>query len=130
MKREEKLYEVLGELLYAVAMADGVIQAEEKNALHNFFSNHAMGEDVIWSFEYEETKKPPVDSIYTKVIDYCHSYGPSPIYVEFMDAMQVIAKAANGIDESESKILNSFSVDLLARFQRDADKLLNRDEDE
>ena len=57
MKKEEKLYEVLGELLYAVAMADGVIQAEERTAFKALFKNHPYGDKISWSFEYEESKK-------------------------------------------------------------------------
>ena len=40
MTDKEKLYETLGELLYAIAKADGVIQAEEKEALEKMFKNH------------------------------------------------------------------------------------------
>ena len=124
MKKEEKIYDVLGEMLYVVAMADGVIQTEEVDALQKFFASHSMGEEVIWSFEYEESHKTELEIVYNKVIDFCHNYGPSPVYVEFIEAMKVIAKAADGINEQESKYINSFSADLLERFQRDADKLL------
>jgi tellurite resistance protein len=124
MRKEEKIYEVLGEMLYVVAMADGVIQVEEKDALQKFFGNHSQGEDVVWSFEYEESHKSSIDDVYNKVIDYCHNYGSSPVYVEFITAMQTIAEAANGIDDNESKIINSFSNDLLERFQKDAEKLI------
>ncbi len=129
MKKEEKIYDVLGEMLYVVAMADGVIQKEEKDALQIFFKNHSQGEDVLWSFTYEESHMSDIDIIYNKVIDFCHNFGPSPVYVEFIDAMKVIAEAANGIDDTESVIIDSFSKDLLARFQRDADKLLAREDD-
>jgi len=130
MRKEEKIYEVLGEMLYVVAMADGVIQAEEKDALQKFFGNHSQGEDIVWSFEYEESHKSSIDDIYNKVIDYCHNHGPSPVYVEFIDAMKVIANAVDGVDVDESKFINSFSADLLARFQRDADKLLELKDEE
>lgn len=129
MKNIEKLYEVLGELLYAVAKADGVIQAEEKNAMETFFRSHSFGEDVKWSFNYEVSKDLSMLDIYNKVINFCHSYGPAPEYVEFIEAMKVIAKAAEGISEQESKIINSFSKDLLARFQADMDKLNNFEKD-
>ncbi len=123
MKNEEKLYDVLGELLYGVAKADGVIQEEEKDALKNLLHNHPYGTDIMWSFEYEEKKDSTVDDIYNKVINYCHGYGPSPIYIEFIDNMKVIAEAANGIQDKESEMIQSFSKDLLERFQKDAEKL-------
>ena len=114
----------MGELLYAVAKADGVIQPEEKEALKKLLQNNAFQEDIMWSFEYEEGKESSVEEIYNKVINFCHGYGPAAQYREFIDAMKVIAEAANGVDENESKIINSFSKDLLTRFQNDAEKLL------
>ncbi len=124
MQPIEKLYEVMGELLYTVAMADGVIQNEEKEALKKLLQNHASQKEIMWSFEYEENKDSSVEEIYNKVINFCHGYGPAPQYQEFIDAMQIIAEAAGGVDKNESKIISSFSKDLLARFQNDAEKLL------
>jgi len=123
MKKIDKLYEVLGELLYAVAKADGFIQDEEKEKLKELFKDHGFGSDIVWSFEYEESKSKPIDEIYNKVINFCHSYGPAPEYEEFIKAMKIIAEATEGINEEEAKIIDSFSKDLLERFQRDIDKL-------
>ncbi|TRX66384.1 TerB family tellurite resistance protein [Carboxylicivirga sp. M1479] len=129
MKKIEKLYEVLGELLYAIAKADGIVQSEEKERLKELFNNHAFGSDIVWSFEYEVSKSTPIDEIYNKVINFCHSYGPAPQYDEFIKAMKIIAEAADGIQEGEAKIIESFSKDLLERFQRDTDKLRNYQKD-
>ena len=56
MKDEEKLYETLGELLYVVAKADGVIQDDEREAIQNLLKNHKSAEEIKWSFNYEESK--------------------------------------------------------------------------
>lgn len=125
MNKEEKLYEVLGELLYTVAKADGVIQEEERAALKKLFKRHPLGNEILWSFEYEESKNSTIEDIYNKVINYCHSYGPTPVYEEFINSMTIIAEAAEGINTNESRIINSFSKDLLKRFQLDADKSSN-----
>lgn len=124
MKKEEKLYETLGELLYAVAIADGIIQVEEKNALQYFFRNHNYQDAIKWSFEYEEEKNTSLEESYQKAIAYCHAYGPSPVYPDFIEAMKIIAKAADGIHEKETEIINSFSNDLSERFKRDADAVI------
>ena len=39
--------------------------------------------------------------------------------------MNNIAKAANGVEENETKIIDSFSTDLSKRFQRDAQSLMD-----
>ena len=123
MDRQERLYDVLGELLYAIAKADGVIQKEETEALNKLLSNHAYGNEIKWSFDYESSKDASVEEIYNKVINFCHGHGPAAEYDEFIKAMKVIAEAANGVEDIESNIINSFSKDLLERFERDTQRL-------
>ncbi|MBI9059991.1 MAG: hypothetical protein JEZ01_19655 [Labilibaculum sp.] len=123
MRKEEKLYEVFGELLYAIAKADGVIQPSEKETLVQLLKNHSLGSEILWSFEFEEAHNSSVEEIYNKVINFCHMYGPAPQYDEFISAMKIVAEASDGITERESKIINSFSKDLMERFQCDIDKL-------
>lgn len=123
MKKEEKLYEVFGELLYALAKADGVIQMKEKETLKQLLKDHALGSEILWSFEFEESHNSSVEEIYNKVINFCHVYGPAPQYDEFINAMKIIADASDGITTKEHQLINSFSKDLMERFQRDIDKL-------
>ena len=123
MKKEEKLYEILGELLYVVAMADGRIQLEEREALEKLFEGHPWAAEAIWSFEYELKKKRDVEDVYKKVINFCREYGPAPEYNEFIEAMNKIADSSAGIDEDEEKRISSFSSDLLTRFKEDTDIL-------
>ena len=122
MTATEKLFEVLGELLYAIAMADGVIQEEEITALEEIVENHPWSASVQWSFNYEKSKAHDLEEVYKKVINFCHQYGPSPYYTEFISAMEKIAEAANGIDAKESEMIRSFSTDLTARFQQYLDR--------
>jgi len=123
MTDEEKLYETLGELLYVVAIADGVIQEEERTALSKLLKDHKWAEQIMWSFDYEESKTPSIDEIYSKVITVCERIGPSPIYLEFIESMKIIAEANNEIDKNESKRISSFSRDLIERFRQDLDKI-------
>ncbi len=124
MTDKEKLYEVLGELLFAIAKSDGVIQSEEKEELVKFLESHNWASEIKWSFEYEESKGATVEELYNKVIHYCHSYGPAPEYLEFIDAMKIIAEASGGKDKNEKNIIESFSKDLTDRFRHDIEKLM------
>jgi uncharacterized tellurite resistance protein B-like protein len=129
MTKTERLYEVFGELLYAIAMADGLIQEEEITALEEIVENNPWSTSMQWSFNYEKNKAHDVEAVYKKVINYCHQHGPSPHYIEFISAMEKIAAAADGIDAKETEMIQSFSADLTARFQQDLDKKSRRDED-
>ncbi len=119
MTEKEKLYETLGELLFVAAKADGIIQEEEKEALNQLLEDHSYGKEIKWSFNYTANKNPSIEETYKKVIDFCKNYGPAPEYKEFISAMKTIAEASNGIDVSESKVINSFSRDLIDRFQKE-----------
>lgn len=123
MKANEKLYETLGELLYAVAKADGVIQQEETDKLDQLLASHPWAKEIKWSFNYEVSKNSSVEEIYKKVISFCQGYGPSIVYPEFIDSMKAIAESANGVDGDEDKVMSDFSKDLIAKLQNDLDKI-------
>ena len=123
MTDQEKLYETLGELLFVIAKADGVIQDEERDALTKLLKDHSWATDIEWSFNYEESKQPSIEDLYDKVIIACHRVGPSPIYTEFISSMETVASASNGVDKDEDGLIKSFSADLIKRFSEDIDKL-------
>lgn len=119
---EEKLYEALGELLYAVAIADGVVQDEERTALEKILNNHPWASSIKWSFDYEMKKEAEVELLYDRAITACHAYGPSPVYKEFADLMRELAKAAEGVDEREEELIKTFSQELQERFEADLER--------
>jgi hypothetical protein len=123
MRDNERLYDTLGELLYVVAMADGIIQQEEIDTLNKILEGHAWAKEIKWSFNYESVKKSDIDDIYNKVIHFCHGYGPSIVYPEFIESMKTLAMSSNGIDSDEDRVISSFSKDLIARLQADLDKI-------
>ncbi len=126
MTDKEKLYELMGELIYAVAKADGVIQEEETDKLKEILADHEWAKDIQWSFDYEVGKGNSVEDIYDKVIYYCKNYGPTPEYLEFISAMKAVAAASDGVDRNESSIINAFSKDLLEKFNKDIDELMEK----
>ncbi|BDS12563.1 TerB family tellurite resistance protein [Aureispira anguillae] len=120
---QEKLYEAFGELLYVVAMADGLIQESEISALEKVLATHPWAADIKWSFEYERKKQSSVEEVYAKVLDYCTYVGPQAEYQNMLDVMDAMAKASEGIDENEQKVINTFVHTLTERFRNDIEKL-------
>lgn len=115
----EKLYEAFGELLYVLAMADGLIQEEELSALENVLAEHPWAADIKWSFNYERKKEGSVEEVYAKVLDYCTNAGPSPEYQNMIDVMEAMAKASNGIDTDEQEVMDTFTHTLIQKFKND-----------
>jgi tellurite resistance protein len=119
MTDKNALYETLGELLYVIAMADGVIQKEEKEAIADIFRDHKWAMDIVWSFKVEELKNSNLEEVYDRAIKFCRAYGPAQEYSEFLEAMELIAQAAGGVDANEEKRLKLFAMDIKHRFELD-----------
>lgn len=117
---KEKLHEAFGELIYVVAMADGNIQDEEVAALKKLVSEHPLGSDIKWSFDYEAKNETNVKDTYQKVLNTCQAFGPTEDYLLLIDLLEKVAAASSGIDEKEQKVISNFQTDLIARFKEDS----------
>jgi hypothetical protein len=132
MDRKARLYDAFGELIYVVAMADGIIQKEEMVALEKILDLHPWSREIKWSFDYEVNHHPPIEYLYYKVLNFCHDYGPAPEYQELIEIIEKIAEASAGIEPQEEKVITNFAQELTLRFARDLDRLelfLKRDKE-
>lgn len=115
----EKVYEAFGELLYAVSLSDGELQAEEEAKLKEILSGHEWEEDILWSFNYEKGRQRSVRDAYARAMDVFAEYGPYKEYEKFFEVLEKVAEASSGIDEEERALIDSFKSELLERFQND-----------
>lgn len=124
-----ELYDAFGELMYAVAKADGLIQNEELQALNNLVENHPWAKEIVWSFNYEKGKGKSVEEAYDKALYTCQQYGPSPEYPELLSLLNDIAAASKGVSHEEKLIIQNFEKELRAKFEKDLHegKLIIRD---
>lgn len=120
---KEKLYDAFGELIYVVAMADGLIQKEEIEALEEILKGHPWAREIEWSFKYESEHEEDINYLYKKVLDFCHQHGPDPEYDFLIDVLKKIAEASHGTDATERAIIKKFAHDLTERFKRDLNKI-------
>ncbi|WP_299453411.1 TerB family tellurite resistance protein [uncultured Microscilla sp.] len=122
MVNKEQLYDAFGELIYAVAKADGLIQAEEQRMLENILTAHPWASQIRWSFDYESKKGMNPEDSYKKALDIFKEHGPDPDYVYLLDVLKKVAEASDGIDANEQKVIDSFQSDLYKRFVKDAEE--------
>ena len=113
---KEKLYDALGELIYAVAMADGLIQPEETEKLHDLLLAHPWAANIQWSFDYERQKEVSVEEAYQKALETCKAYGPSDEYAFLFEVILAIAKASHGVETNEKEIIERFKRELKEHF--------------
>ncbi len=123
MVSRERLYRTFGELLYVIAMSDGIIQKEEVETLEKILKGHPKGADIKWSFDYESDNQSDVETLYKKVIEVFSDNGPDMEYDFMIYALTQIAEASKGIQPNEEKLITNFSKDLLERFINDIEKI-------
>ncbi len=123
MISRDRLYQTFGELLYVLAMSDGVIQKEEVETLEEILKGHPKGEEIKWSFDYESTNQNDIDDLYKKVIEVFSDNGPDAEYDFMIYALTKIAEASKGTTAKEKKVITNFSKDLLERFLNDIEKI-------
>ncbi|WP_299900661.1 TerB family tellurite resistance protein [uncultured Aquimarina sp.] len=125
MVSRDRLYQTFGELLYVIAMSDGVIQKEEVNVLEEILKAHPKGQDIKWSFDYENRNDSDIETLYKKIIEVFSDNGPDEEYDFMIYSLTRIAEAKDGIEANEQKVITNFSKDLLERFKKDIDNLFN-----
>lgn len=116
---KEQLYEAFGELIYAVAKADGLVQDEEVRALEDILQQHAWAQEVEWSFHYEVKNQKDIEDAYRRALDTFREFGPTPEYEYLIDILERVANASDGIDAKEDSIIQNFQHDLKQRFIED-----------
>lgn len=122
-RKKAYMYDAFGELIYLVAMADGLIQDEEVKALEDILAKHPWSKEIQWSFNYEASKNNNPEDTYKKVIMACHDYGPNPEFEFMVEVMEAVAAASAGVDDQEQAKMDKFVADLTNRFKADMEKL-------
>jgi len=119
---KERLYDAFGELIYALAMADGLIQPAEIQALDTILQGHAWASQIKWSFDYESNKNLNLKEVYKKALDTFTEYGQQLEYAYLIDILQKVAKASDGINEAEQEMIERFQQDLRENFIAEMEK--------
>ncbi|MCU0447826.1 MAG: TerB family tellurite resistance protein [Microscillaceae bacterium] len=119
MVTREKFLDAFGELIYALALADGLIQPEEISALQHILQKYDWANAVEWSFQYEKNRQQPLEKVYANALETFREYGPAPEYQDLIEVLEAVAQASAGIDSHEQKIIAGFQTDLKAKFIQD-----------
>ena len=118
MISEHRLYSTFGELLYLVAMSDGVVTENEVNKLDEILKDHPASENIKWSFNYELNSNNSIEDLYNKIIETYSDHGADEAYDFFIDALRKLAQADGNLDKKEEILINQFSSDLIERFSK------------
>lgn len=119
MVNKEEVYQAFGELIYAVAMADGEVQKEEVDKLHEILSKHEWANEIKWSFDYESKQKTSLNDAYNKALDTMVEYGPFEDYPFLFKTMEEVAEAFDGVVVEERALIDKFKNELINKFKED-----------
>ncbi|HOY18445.1 MAG TPA: hypothetical protein PLC89_14155 [Haliscomenobacter sp.] len=113
-----QLYDALGELIYAVAKVDGLVQDTEISKLKEVLENHPWSNEIKWSFDYENRKENTPDEAFAKALQTCKDFGPSAEYAFVIEVLQAVSEASDGTSVQESGLIDRFQQELTGYFQR------------
>lgn len=112
---KDRLYDAFGELIYAMAMADGEVQQAEIDAMEKMLEEHAAGQAIAWSFNYENSKAGSLEDAYKKALSVCIDNGPDAEFENLFAILDKVA-AADFVSESEKALSDRLKNDLREAF--------------
>lgn len=116
MVSQARLHDAFGEIIYAVAIADGLIQEEEIEVIEEKLAEFSWGYDAKWSFNWERKKETELKDAYLKALDTLKENGPTTSYYDLMNLLEEVAKASDGFEKNEGRVISIFNKSLKSHF--------------
>ncbi len=114
---KSRLYDAFGEIIYAVAIADGDVSEKKLTTLKNALIGHPYAEQILWSFCYEKSKGNKLNDAYKRSIQTLLDNGPHMDYVFLFDTLQQIANTNNRMNKKEGRVICSLEKRLMAHYR-------------
>lgn len=117
----ENLHYAIGEIAYAVAVADGKMQKEERKKFHNIVAAELRCKDYAFDvsdiiFQILDKDKQDTETSYKWAMDQIklNSHYLSPdLKLTFLRVMEKIAKAFPPVTKDEKNLLERFRKDIV-----------------
>lgn len=103
-----ELLNTFGRIIYAVAKADGEVQDTEIEVIQKVIDDNEWAQEVELSFEVERELDEDADVIFDKAIGLFQFNEIKGHYKEFIDLLEQIADAHDGIVSEEKVLIDKF----------------------
>ncbi|MBX2842355.1 MAG: hypothetical protein KTR26_11320 [Flammeovirgaceae bacterium] len=110
MVNKEKIYESFGELIFAVLRIDGIVRKEQKEKIELILNKFEFGDQVLWSFTYENNHKKKWEEIENNSLEHFLEFGPSKDYQIFFDIFEEM-------ENEKYKLIGIKGVKMINRFK-------------
>jgi len=108
----KELQEAFGKVVYAIAKIDGEVQQVEIDALYKVIEENKWAGEVLKSFNKEAELDLDPNIIFAKAMRIFRENGRSEHYTFFIELLEVIANAHEGIIPQEQKLIDMFKATL------------------
>ena len=120
MTPKESLYFALGEIAYAIAAADGMIQKEEEKQLHGILKSELDADDDVVAlpdiaFHVMKRDKTDVETCYQwamRQIKMNSHYLSPELKLAFLRVAEKVARVFSPVVETEKKLMERFRRDI------------------
>ena len=116
MVSKTRLYDAFGELIYAVALADSMIQEAEISVLEKVLAGHPWSKEIRWSFDYELKRENQLMDTYHKALETLKENGPHADYAYLVEVLEAVAEASDGFHKKEGQIISNLQKSLKSHF--------------
>ena len=116
MISQTRLNDAFGELIYCVALADGMVQEEEIETLKAVLHGHPWAREIRWSFDYEVQKGNRLMDTYEKALETLKENGPHKDYYFLLDVLETIGESSEGMQRKEGQLISNMHKSLRAHF--------------
>jgi len=108
IKLSTEALDIFGKIIYAVAKADGEVQASEVEVIRHVIDNHEWAQEVELSFEIERELDEDADTIFANAMELFKFDEVRDHYDDFIDLLEKIADAHDGIVAEEKAMIDKF----------------------
>jgi uncharacterized tellurite resistance protein B-like protein len=120
MQGKENLYYALGEIAYAVAKADGTVQREERQKIHDIMvkeiachnNNFSVSEIIFHILKKQDMKWETVYNWGIKQMKLYNHYLTDDMKVDFVAVIEKIAHAFDSVTIEEENVIEKFRKDI------------------
>ncbi len=109
-KSFDRVYDAFARMIYAIIIADGVIDKNEKRIIED----HVEGKEIEEHLEkyINSNEVHMIIESYQNLINACREYGYSEEYSELIGVLNEIKSVSSVIDEDDAEILDSIISNL------------------
>lgn len=104
--------DTFGRIIYAVAKSDGEVQDSEVTVIQEVIDNHSWAQEIELSFAIEYELDEDADEVFDSAIETFRFNEIGGHANEFIDLLEKIAEAHDGIVSEEKVIIDKFKIKL------------------